>query len=124
MSIAAEDTRHRFRLDRNRQQELNSYVAIVVIGFLVYMGVMVVLDQSFLGPITEQAASAGTNTQNPVNLDAESIDLYHALFFHSAVVQAVGTGLIAGKLTDNHVLSGLKYSIGLVALSLVVFYFV
>jgi flagellar protein FlaJ len=124
LSIAAEDTRHRYRLNRNRQQELNSYVAIVIVGFLVYLGVMVVLDRSFLGPVAEQAAAAGGGATGPIDLNADTLDLYHALFFHSALLQGIGTGLIAGKLTDNRVLSGLKYSIALVVLSLVVFYFV
>ena len=53
-----------------------------------------------------------------------AIDTYHALFFHSALVQAVGTGLITGKLTNDRVLSGLKFSIALVLVSLAVFAFV
>ena len=120
LGIAAEDTRHRFRLDRNRQQELNSYVAIVVIGFLVYLGVIVVLDASFLGPITEQA-SGSTELSGPVSLNRATVDVYNVLFFHSAILQAIGTGLITGKLTDNRSLSGLKYSVALVLVALGVF---
>jgi hypothetical protein len=33
----------------------------------------------------------------------------------------VGTGLIVGKLTDNRSLSGLKWSVGLVLVALLVF---
>jgi flagellar protein FlaJ len=46
------------------------------------------------------------------------------LFFHSALVQGLGVGLLAGKLANDDVLSGLKYSIALVALTLVVFTFI
>lgn len=125
LGTAAEDTRHRYRLERDRRQKLNSYTAIVVMGFLVYLAVIVIIDQSFLGPVVEQVAEAGeTGAGNPVHLSGSSIDLYHAVFFHSALVQAVGTGLITGKLADDNVLSGLKYSIALVLLALLVFVFV
>jgi flagellar protein FlaJ len=125
LGTAAEDTRHRYRLDRDRKQKLNSYTAIVVMGFLVYLAVIVIIDQSFLGPVATQAAQAGgTGAENPVQLSESSIDLYHAVFFHSALVQGVGTGLITGKLTNDRVLSGLKYSIALVVLALLVFGFV
>jgi flagellar protein FlaJ len=43
------------------------------------------------------------------------------VFFHSALIQGVGSGLLAGKLAENDVLAGLKYSIALVAITLVVF---
>jgi flagellar protein FlaJ len=129
LGTAAEDTRHRYRLDRDRRQKLNSYTAIVVMGFLVYLAVIVIIDQSFLGPVVTQATGATgaggeSAANNPVQLSADDIDLYHALFFHSALIQAVGTGLITGKLTSNRVLSGLKYSIALVVVALVVFAFV
>ena len=125
LGTAAEDTRHRYRLERDRRQRLNSYTAIVIMGFLVYLAVIVIIDQSFLGPIVTQAAAAGEGTSNnPVQLSKSSIDLYHAVFFHSALVQAVGTGFITGKLANDSVLSGLKYSIALVAFALLVFAFV
>ena len=128
LNIAAEDTRHRYRLERDRQQKLNAYTAIVVVGFLVYLAVVVIIDQSFLGPVVQQVADAGaesdTVAQSPVAIRGSAIDTYHALFFHSALVQAVGTGLIVGKLTDNRSLSGLKYSVALVLVALGVFVFV
>jgi flagellar protein FlaJ len=125
LNIAAEDTRHRYRLERDRQQKLNAYTAIVVVGFLVYLAVVVIIDQSFLGPVVQQVADAGassdTVSQSPIAIRGTAIDTYHALFFHSALVQAVGTGLIVGKLTDNRSLSGLKWSVGLVLVALLVF---
>lgn len=43
------------------------------------------------------------------------------MFFHSVLIQAVGTGFIIGELSDNHSLSGLKHSIGRVVLTPAVF---
>ena len=49
------------------------------------------------------------------------IGLYRAVFFHSVLIQGIGSGLLAGKLAENDILAGLKYSIGLTLLTMVVF---
>ena len=124
LSIAAEDTRQRYRLERNRRQNLQAYTTIVIIGFLVYLAVIVILDYSFLGAIEDALADADTDDLGPITIDLDEIPIYNALFYHSALIMAVGTGLISGKLTDNSVQSGLKYSIGLVLLTVLVFLFI
>lgn len=125
LSIAAEDTRMRYRMERARRRAMSSYIAIVVIGFLVYLMVIILVSASFLGPIAD-AASAPTNTDVPeaglpVAFSDIPIDTYRALFFHSVIVMALGSGMLAGKLADNSVASGLKYSIGMVVIGLAAF---
>jgi len=103
---------------------MGSYIAIVVIGFLVYLLVIVLVAASFLGPI---AATTGTPDADvpsvgmPVSFTNVPLDTYRALFFHSVLIQGVGSGLLAGKLADNSVLSGLKYAIFMLVLALAAF---
>jgi flagellar protein FlaJ len=124
LSITAEDTRQRYRLERNRNQELQAYTTVVILGFLVYLAVIVILDYSFLGTIVDQVGDTDQLAQaGLITISGDSVGIYRALFFHSALIQAVGTGVISGKLTANSVFSGLKYSIGLVALTVLVFGF-
>jgi flagellar protein FlaJ len=119
LGIAAEDTRNRVKLDRSRRRAMSSYVAIVVIGYLVYLFVIVMLSTAYLAPLE---ALAGSDTGNlPTNLGAMPIDNYRLVLFHSALVQGVGSGILAGKLADNDALSGLKYSLALAALAVLAF---
>jgi flagellar protein FlaJ len=126
ISIAAEDTRNRHQIEQNRRQEMAAYTAIVAIGFLVYLGVVAMIDVSYLGPIsnieptqaTQDAASQGAAALNVGGVDTEQ---YRTVFFHSALIQGAGSGLLAGKLAENDVLAGLKYSIALVGIALAVF---
>jgi flagellar protein FlaJ len=123
LSVAAEDARARYKLERARTREMTSYIAIVVIGYLVYLLVVVLLDANYLTPIAEtaeQQAAAGAD-DGPLLFANIPVDTYRALFFHSAIIQGFGSGLLAGKLSDNTILSGLKYAIGLVSLATVVF---
>ena len=129
ISIAAEDTRNRYQIEKRRQSEMNAYIAIVIIGFLVYLAVIVMLDTSYLTPIGELSTEAAAQTEDGATEGAAGVldvgqvpvDIYRAVFFHSALIQGIGSGLLAGKLAENNVLAGLKYSIALVALTLGVF---
>lgn len=119
LSIAAEDARNRAKIERARRRELTAYIAVVVIGFLVYLLVITVLDASFLSPITELDPGSGRDA--PLSFTDVPVNRYRMLFLHSALIQAVGSGLLAGKLAENDSLVGLKYAIGLVALTMLVF---
>ena len=122
LRIAAEDTRNRFKIDQERRRELSSYVAVVVIGYLVYLLVVALLTTAYLERIAELPEPTGPGTVgSPVSVSEIPVATYQLLFFHSAVIQAVAAGLLAGKLVDNSALSGLKYSVGLVLLAAVTF---
>jgi flagellar protein FlaJ len=129
ISIAAEDTRNRYQIERRRRSEMGAYTAIVVIGFLVYLAVIVMLDTSYLTPISELSQATGASgraTQEGsvtgiASVGDVPVGIYRTVFLHSALIQGIGSGLLAGKLSDNEVLSGLKYSIALVVLTTVIF---
>lgn len=124
LEIAAQNTRAQAKLARQRRREVGSYVAIVVVGFLVYLLVIVMVSASYLAPIAELAAeSEPTAVEGPVSLGSIPVETYELLFLHSALVQGFGSGLIAGKLAENDILSGLKYGLGLVVLTVVAFFF-
>ncbi|MFB6188640.1 MAG: type II secretion system F family protein, partial [Halapricum sp.] len=126
LSIAARDTKERFKLDRERRQELTPYIAVVVIGFLVFLLVVVLLDSAYLTPIARAKAEttpppteAGQSL--PVSLSNTPVAAYKALFLHAAVIQALGSGVLAGKLAENDAFSGLKYSILLLVVAIAAF---
>jgi flagellar protein FlaJ len=122
LSIAAEDTRSRHKMDRKRFRELSSYTSVVIIGFLVYLMVIILLVNNYLEPIAAApAVEAPAGQQTPISVAGIDVATYTALFYHSALIQGIGSGLIAGKLADNSLLSGLKYSILLVVLAVVAF---
>ena len=127
ISIAAEDTRNRYQIERKRRSEMGAYTAIVVIGFLVYLGVIVVLDVSYLSKIAQFAGPETTSLRGDgtfAGFGSVPVGVYRTVFLHSALIQGIGSGLLAGKLADNNILAGLKYSVGLTVLTMVVFWFI
>ncbi|KAB1187725.1 MULTISPECIES: type II secretion system F family protein [Haloferax] len=123
LSVAAEDTRNRYKLEKSRRRAMGSYIAIVVMGYLVYLFVILMLGASYLAPLAEMTAptTASNGQALPIGIGSVPIDNFHVVFLHSALIQAVGSGLLAGKLADNSALSGLKYALGLSALALIAF---
>jgi flagellar protein FlaJ len=129
ISIAAEDTRNRYQIERKRRSEMGAYTAIVVIGFLVFLAVIVMLDTSYLTPISNLSGTTGEvggeaapgGVAGVASVGDVPVGVYRAVFLHSALIQGIGSGLLAGKLAENNVLAGLKYSIGLVTITAIVF---
>jgi hypothetical protein len=126
LQVAADDTRNRYRMAKKRTEAMSSYIAVVIIAFLVYLLVIALLEAAYLAPIAEISADTASDLPpstggTPVTLGEVPVEQYRVLFFHSAIIQAFGTGLLAGKLVDNRLQSGLKYSIGLVLLSIATF---
>lgn len=129
LSVAANDTRERYRIVRRRSQIMSGYVVVVILGALIYLGVVSLLEWSFLAPIEKLQLegitdATGTSRGLPASFSNIPTDTYRALLFHSVLIQSAGSGLIAGQLSDGTVLSGIKYAVGLVVLSLLVFWIV
>ncbi len=130
VSIAAEDTRNRYKLESKRRSEMSAYIAIVVIGFLVYLAVIVLMDTAYLTPISqisvEESArqTAGGSAAGLFAVGDVPVQSYRTVFFHSALIMGIGTGLLAGKLADDRLMAGLKYAIVLVAITLAVFAYI
>ncbi|WP_246391828.1 type II secretion system F family protein [Halosimplex pelagicum] len=122
LEVAATDTRARAKVRRARRRAVGTYVAIVVLGFLVYLLVVVLLSGSYLAPLAETPELPESTVTSGLPLGgAVPVDAFEVLFFHSALVQGFGSGLLAGKLAENDVRSGLKYGIGLVVLTVATF---
>ena len=125
LKIAANDAKARLDLRKHRRLQASQHMSIVVLGFLVYLLIILMLDRAFIQPIGEQvgnvALEGNAEVGAAVPVEQIPVEEYRMLFFHSVVVQAVGNGLIAGKISNNDILSGLKYSIGFLVVGTVTF---
>jgi flagellar protein FlaJ len=127
LSIAADDARASQQLRRERAQELQSYLAIVVVGFFVFVGVVAMIDLFYLQGI---ARTVGDNLPNQSStglagsVQGLDINTFRLLMFHATLVQAGFSGLVGGKMANNDILSGLKISLTLIAVTVVIFLFI
>jgi flagellar protein FlaJ len=131
LSVATRDIVDTTRLDRDRKNQMRIYTGIIMMAFFVYLFVIVMLNQSFLQEIAqiseEFGGSSGTGQlsgQSGFNITSFDITTYNMLFFHSSLIQAFGSGFIAGQMGSDNLYSGIKWGLILVSISTIVFVFV
>lgn len=127
LTIAAKDATTQETFRRKRYQEIISYVTVVVVGFLVYVFILVLLDAFYVQRVIEagEAATSGEGNiptrETPLSLDLIPSDELRMAYFHSAIIQGACAGLISGKILSNDMKTGFKYAIVMVAFAFVVF---
>jgi len=135
LQVAARDVDTAYKLDRERFQNMIIYTVIIIISFLVFLFVIVILDNQFLSEMAAAGAEEGPDAEDlegaggggaAGGFDASDvpIDTYRMIFFHAGIIQAFCSGLVAGQMGENHILSGLKYGIVMTLIAVVVFMFI
>lgn len=123
LDIAAADETRTESLRARKRQTMLSYVLVIYLVFGVFLYVTYMITSLFygdaafaiaLGPTASGATRIGTGT----GLAAASAKL---LFLHAVVLQGVGCGLIAGRLGEGHMLSGVKHAAIMGGIALAVF---
>ena len=125
LEVAARDVDTAYKLDRERFQNMIIYTVIILISFLVFLFVIVVLQRQFLSVMAEEAAGFDSGQGGGgFSIDEVPVDTYNMIFFHASVIQGFFSGLVAGQMGEDHVLSGLKYGIVMTLIAVVVFLFI
>ena len=141
LRIAADEAQENRRLRLERRREMLTYLVVIYMSFLVFLGIVVALSLFFL-PAIEAAAppgsaggaasgAAGTTEASGLGSQAAQgptasvgdvdVSAYETLFFHLAAVQAVCSGLVAGQLGEGSIRDGAKHAAVLLAVAYGVF---
>jgi flagellar protein FlaJ len=127
LRIAASEAQDSYRLYEDRRRQMLTYLIVIYLSFLVFLGIVGALKLSFI-PAIEQAAAqttAGSDVQvtGGVLSGLQSADTaaFQVLFFHVTAIQGLCSGLVAGLLGEGSVADGLKHATVLLTLSYVVF---
>ncbi|QLC33677.1 type II secretion system F family protein [Halarchaeum sp. CBA1220] len=124
LEAVADDLGQRHEREVDRRRTLGVYAGIVVIGVLVYVGMLLAFDLVFLPAVANAAgASASLPAAGIAGIHVGQIDTgtYRTLFYHSALVQAAGNGLVVGALVGGRLRDGVAYAAPLVAVVACVF---
>jgi flagellar protein FlaJ len=129
LRIAADEAKSTRRLERDRRNELLTYMVVVYISFFVFLVIVVALDTVFIPSIPtgeEFAGTAGSGTGlgfggNLQNLTQATKDAYSLLFFHAGIVQGFISGFVAGQMGEGSVKAGAKHGTVMLAIAYVVF---
>ncbi len=102
-------------MNAERRGTMRTYVVIVYIAFGVFMTTMIILLNQFFYPMV----GMGSSIFSP-QADYET---YRRIFYYMAALQALFSGIIAGKLGEGETAAGFKHAIIMIVATLVLFLF-
>lgn len=128
-AIASAELRATRRLARRRRRAMAAYLIVIYVAFLVFLGIVVALSASFIpaietvgGEPTGGMAAVGGVSPGIASAGTDNIAAYERLFAQIAAVQAVCSGLVAGRLGEGALRAGVKHIAVLVAIAQLVFW--
>ena len=127
LRIAADEAKATKRLERDRRNELLTYMVVVYMAFFVFLVIVVALDNVFIPsiPTGDQFPSTGPSTGmglgNLQQLTQSTKDAYSLLFFHAGIVQGYVSGFVAGQMGEGSVKAGAKHATVMLGIAYVVF---
>jgi len=103
-SMTAESMEETLQLYKERSSQMRPYIIIIYAAFFVFLFTTIQLLTSFFIPLAEFPM---TGFMTPLG----SAELFKTYFFHMMLIQAVLGGLVAGKVGNSRIISGLKHSV-------------
>jgi flagellar protein FlaJ len=129
LHIAADEAQETRRLRRERRQEMLTYLIVIYISFFVFLGIVTALTVAFIPAIEAAGQSGGVAASDVGGVDTgvlgglQTVDTeaYQLLFFHTAAIQGICSGIVAGQLGEGSVADGVKHATVLLGIAYVVF---
>jgi flagellar protein FlaJ len=133
LNTAAAASENQDDIDRERKSRSRMQVVIIIMTYLTLLAVMALLKTQFLdvmaglvesgsqaGESGQQAAgAAGGGGQQSLTGDIKPSKL-SMMFFHAVTLQSILSGFISGYMRDADLLSGVKYTVVLMTIALLV----
>lgn len=107
-------------IEQERKSKLKVYLVSMYFIFFLFLGIIVTLTQSFIPATPQLNEAAGILGGNPSSVSEED---FKQFFFHLCIIQAFFAGLIGGQMGEGSAVSGIKHSIFLVLVTIVIFQF-
>ena len=120
LAAAARDAREIKALQNERKLSMTLYVIVIYVAFGVFLGVVAAL-QGLLVPAllqTTQGTSASGIAGLAVAGNVTHMD-FRLIYFGVGMVQAIGSGIVAGVMAEGGYAAGLKHATVLVVLTVV-----
>ncbi|MCU4717376.1 type II secretion system F family protein [Halapricum hydrolyticum] len=125
LRIAATQARSDLRMRRQRRQQMFTYLVVIYISFFVFLVIIIAVQEVLIPALPESIQTPegpnrlGVNAQQFARLGEVDKAAYALVFFHTALVQAVFSGFIAGQLGEGTLKDGAKHAAVMLAIAYV-----
>jgi flagellar protein FlaJ len=117
LEVASKDARELKLIASERRASILSYVAVVYVGFGVFLLIIIVLCSSLLPALLSSGGmQAGLGRSGGITLEAVT-----SVFFFASLIQSYGMGIVTGVFEEGKMVSGLKHSFIMLVITWIVF---
>lgn len=113
--------------DQQKQTELRPYTQLVYISVLIFLIIAFIIVSQFIGPLNNLPVTKPSGGL-PIGNGAFSVGLskipsvyYESIFFLSGVLESLFGGIVVGKIVEGSAPSGLRHSLALLSITIIVF---
>ncbi|WP_232342910.1 type II secretion system F family protein [Halosimplex litoreum] len=116
LRIAGEQASAELKLRRKRRQQMFTYLVVIYISFAVFLVIIVAVQEVLVPslpnnvPTPENSNRLAVNVESFARFGQVNKAAYTLVFFHTAIVQAVLSGFIAGQLGEGSLKHGAKHA--------------
>jgi flagellar protein FlaJ len=118
---AANDSREIQFLKGERARAIGSYIAVIWVSFIVFIGVIIVLSNVFIPAIASSNSGGESETIGNMQINAVDPLFFLVVFFYGVTAQAMGNGAMAGIMATGRLSTGMKHAGMMMIICLVLF---
>ncbi|MBC7081351.1 MAG: type II secretion system F family protein [Thermoplasmatales archaeon] len=116
IEAAATNAREIKILQNERKTEMSLYLMIIYISFFVFLAVIVALSKFFLSNLISKAVSLPGFSGPSISLKE-----YEFIYICTALAQAIGSGVVAGSITEGKAIAGLRHATIMIIITYLIF---
>ena len=118
---AANDSREIQFLKGERARAIGSYIAVIWVSFIVFIGVIIVLSNVFIPAIASSNSGGESETIGNMQINAVDPLFFLVVFFYGVTAQAMGNGAMAGIMATGRLSTGMKHAGNMMIICLILF---
>ena len=118
---AANDSREIQFLKGERSRAIGSYIAVIWVSFIVFIGVIIVLSNVFIPAIASSNSGGESETIGNMQINAVDPLFFLVVFFYGVTAQAMGNGAMAGIMATGRLATGMKHAGMMMIICLILF---
>lgn len=111
---AARDAREIKSIENDRRLNMSLYGVVIYVTFFVFLLIVGLLYSQFVPQILEaggRAGEIGSGAVGGLNFgNLPTLDEYRSFYFSAAVVQGIGSGILAGMMSTGRAVMGLRHA--------------
>jgi flagellar protein FlaJ len=127
LRIAAKQAQAEQELQRRRRQQMLTYLVVIYISFVVFLVIIVAVDEVLVPSLPTDVPTPNNPGQVGIDVGAFTrfarVDkaAYTLVFFHTALIQAICSGFVAGQLGEGTLKDGTKHAAIMLGVAYVAF---